>query len=246
MSWVARHRRLLLASAALLLLLVGGWAMLTATVTTRQGIDYLVTEQRLPVYVKAIDFIHRHEQYALIVSGIAGGQTSDAGRALAVFDWTRRNIRRTPPGWPVVDDHVLHIIIRGHGMDDQQADVFATLTTYAGVPAFLCRMPIDRRRPGVVLSFARIDGRWRVFDVGNGFIFRNAAGALATIEELAGHPDLVPEAARPIVVDGVPYQEIVTHLSMPPIPQPLRAELQMPLPRIWHEVKAAARFESTE
>ena len=57
-------------------------------------------------------------------------------RVLAVFDWTARRIQPTPEGWPVVDDHILNIIIRGYGMTDQRADVFATLTTYAGVPAF--------------------------------------------------------------------------------------------------------------
>lgn len=218
----------------------------TRPVTTRQGINFEVSTHKIPLYLKTLEFVDRSAQYQQLADEITRGAASDAERALKVFDWTRRRIKKTPEGWPIVDDHILNIIIRGHGVGDQEADVFATLTTYAGVPAFWSKVPLDRRRPGVILSFARIDGRWRVFDVANGVVFRTGAARLATLEDLAGHPELVPDASRSISVEGVSYGEIVTHASMPPIPHPLRAELQMPWPRVWHEMKATVGLEPTD
>ena len=35
------------------------------------------------------------------------------------------------------------------------------------------------------------------------------------------------------LVGSTPYTEIVKQVRMPVVPQPLRAELQMPWPRLW-------------
>jgi hypothetical protein len=220
--------------------------ILSLPVTTRQGVNYDVTTYRLPLYLTALEFVDRSAQYRQIAAEITRGATSDEARALKVFEWTRRQIRTTPQGWPVVDDHILNIIIRGHGTGDQQADVFATLATYAGVPAFWRCVPPDHQRPGIILSFARVAGRWRVFDVAAGIAFRTPAGDLATLDELSGHAELVPVAVRLLEIEDVPYADIVTRAPMPVVPHPLRAELQMPLPRVWHEMKAAVGFEPAD
>lgn len=215
-------------------------------VTTQQGVNFEVSTHRLPLYAKALQFVDRSAQYAQIAEEVTAGAASDAERAVRVFAWTKRQIRPTEAGWPIVDDHILHIIIRGHGITDQQADVFATLCTYAGVPAFWAKVRPAAGAPGVILSFARVDGRWRVFDVFNDVVFRTAAGQLATLEDVAGQPDLVPEPARSRDVAGLRYADLVTRVSMPAVPDPLRAELQMPAARLWHEMKRAARIESSE
>ena len=214
----------------------------TWPVVTKQGVNYEVTDHRIPLYLKAWEFVDRSVQYQQVADEITSGAVSDTDRVLKVFDWTKRRIKTTPDGWPVVDDHILNIIIRGHGVGDQQADVFAAITTYAGVSAFWQKVPF-KRPPGVILSFAFIDDRWRVFDIARGIVFRTAAGELATMEDLAHNRELVPASVRSLDVDGVTYAEIVTNASMPPVPHPLRAELQMPLPRLWHEVKAAVGIE---
>lgn len=211
-------------------------------VTTRQGVNFEVSTHQLPLYVKALEFIDRSVQYQQIADEVTRSAVSDEDRALKVFDWTRRQIRRTPDGWPIVDDHILHIIIRGHGVNDQQADVFATLTTYAGVPAFWGKVGHDRA--GVILSFAYIEGQWRVFDVFNGVVFRNPTGGLATMADLKNRPNLVPASMRSgAVEEGVAYRDILTRALMPAVPDPLRAELQMPSTRLWHEMKVALRLE---
>lgn len=211
-------------------------------VTTKQGLNFEVSTHRIPLYLKAFEFIERSARYRQIADEVTSGAMSDTERALKVFEWTRRHIRTTPPDWPIVDDHILHIIIRGHGFSDQQADVFATLLTYAGVPAFWAKAQADPTGPVVILSFARIDDRWRVFDVFNGVVFRSATGGLATMNDLRGHPELLPASARSIEVKGVPYGEIVTKVPMPAVPNPLRAELQMPSARLWYQLKVAVRL----
>ena len=213
-------------------------------VTTKQGLNFEVSTHRLPLYLKAVQFIERSAEYQQIAAEVTAGATSDADRVLKVFDWTRRRLRPTPEGWPIVDDHVLNIIIRGHGVNDQYADVFATIATYGGIPAFWSKVPLDRGRPGVILSFALIDDRWRVFDAANGVVFRTPAGDLATLPDIAAHPDTIPPTVGAIDVHGVSYADIVSGASMPPVPDPLRAELQMPSLRLWHEMKVTAGLET--
>ena len=241
-----RRRRWLLIGTALLASGLGLVGIASVEVTTKQGLNYEVSTHRLPLYLKMLQFVDRSEQYEQIAEEVTGGSSSDAERVLKVFDWTRRHIKWTPDGWPIVDDHVLNIIIRGHGVNDQQADVFATLTTYAGVPAFWSRVPLDRDRPGVLLAFAHVDDRWRVFDVAQGIVFRTPAGDLATLDDIAANPDIIPESVRTRPVEQVTYGDVLRTASMPPVPRILRAELQMPVARLLYEMQAAVGLETNE
>ena len=173
------------------IVIVGAIAM-TLSLPTRQGVNYQVSTQTLPAYVKTFEFLSRHHRYAALARQITAGMTSDHDRAQAVFAWTRQHIRPVPEGWPVVDDHILNIIIRGYGTEDQAADVFTTLSTYAGVHAFWTWTDDS---PRAVISWAQLDGRWTAFDVLRGDAFR-------------------------------------TDLTPPQPPHPLRAQLQMPGPRL--------------
>jgi hypothetical protein len=202
-------------------------------VTTRQGVNFEVSEHRLPLYLKSFEFLDRNAQYRQLANEIAGAATSDEARVLAVFNWTARRIQPAPEGWPVIDDHILNIIIRGYGTSDQRADVFATLTTYAGVPAFWQSVKEPRTRDGVIFSFVRVDRRWVVMDVADGFAFRNTGGELASPQDLAAGRVALPAASQSMMVGLTPYTEIVKQVRMPDIPRPLRAELQMPGPRLW-------------
>lgn len=205
--------------------------------TTKQGVDYLVSTRQIPLYVKAIDFVHRHNQYALLSRQITHGLTTDEQRLEAVLAWTRQHIQPTPEGWPVVDDHILHIIIRGHGMSDQMADVFTTLLTYAGVPAFWAwRLQADGS-PGPVVSFVQVDGRWVVVDVGRRVAFRNARQQLATLPELLAQPQLVQAQLGDQMFSGQAYAAYLQQFDPLEIPRPLRAQLQMPGVRLWEEAK---------
>lgn len=239
----ARRRWLLL--AATLLLLAGGWAVLMMPTTTRQGVDYRVTAYTIPAYVKALDFVQRHYQYRLMVSRICGGRLSEIDCTMAIFDWTHEHIPQTPSGWPVVDDHPLNIIIRGHGTSDQIADAFVTLTDYAGVPAFLKFVKEPAKGQTLVLSFAHLNGKWAVFDAANHLVFRRRDGTMANVEELVNDPAQVDAQTGTALPDGLPYSAFISRERLMPfvVPHPLRADLQQPWFRLRYELRRGVGLE---
>ena len=202
---------------------------------TRQGVDYTVSTYSLPLYAKALDFLQRDSSYARLVSQIVSKDAPPESRALTIFEWTRKNIRDTPAGFPVVDDHISHIIIRGYGDDDQKADVFTTLATYAGVPAYWIR--IGAMRPFLVLSLVWLDRHWRVFDVQNGIVFRDRRGALVSVEDLIAAPGVITSAAANREYASRPYASYFEAFHPEPAPDLLRAEMQMLWPRTLYRMQ---------
>ncbi len=227
-------RALLLAAA-----LAGCWS-LTRPAITRQGVNFRVTEHAVPQYAKAVDFLRRDGEYRALAAQIVQGLHTDRERALAVFEWTRGHIRPIPQGWPVVDDHVWHIIIRGYGTDDQMADVFTTLCAYAGVPSYWRFLRHPETGAVLTVSLARLNGRWAVFDVQHDAMFQDAQGGWLTPQELAADPALSHVADRARVLAQAPYPAYFADpafLALPP--SPLRPELQMPGPRLAYEARRA-------
>ena len=216
------------------LLTIANWP-----VTTKQGVNFEVTTHRLPLYVKSFQFLDRHAQYRQLAAEVTAGSTTDSERVAAAFSYTRRSLHQTPDRWPIVDDHILNILIRGYGQNDQFADVFTMLCTYAGVPAFWQKVRATGTDVGAIFSFANIGGRWVVADVYEGFLFRNASGELASPEDVARQPAIRPTAAVSLMITSVAYGRILDQLRTPPVPRPLRVELQMPWPRLWYETQRA-------
>lgn len=229
-SWSAKRFLLVACLAAGV-----GWGV-TAPMATKQGVNFRVSTQRIPLYVKAVDFLHRHFQYQLLAEQITQGHRTDRDRVLAVFAWTRHQIRQTPSGWPIVDDHILHIIIRGHGVDEQMADVFTTLCTYAGVPAYWWRLRPSGTDPWLVLAFARVDGQWVVFDPLRGLALTDHDGRFVSAEHLAADPQVTPMVQQ-LLVGSTPYVRYFSDPKFLEVPNPLRARMQMPWPRLVFEVQ---------
>ena len=204
--------------------------------TTLQGVNYVVTARSLPAYVKALDFAERDVNYRQLARHITAGATSAEARLRAVFEWTRVNIRDTPPGFPLIDDHVWHIIIRGYGQDDQKADVFTTLLGYAGVRAYWMFIG---PRPELTLSLVYVDGRWCPVDVANGVIFRAPDGHLATATQLGEAHDLAVRQG-PATYQGLPYARYFDSFRPPVPPGITRPEMQMLWPRLWFSARRLA------
>ena len=246
MIQIFRRRRVLLTLAAMLLLVAGSCAILLLPTTTLQGVNYRVTARRIPAYVKTIDFLQRHYQYRILTARICTGNTSDADCVLDIFEWTHTNVRPTPAGWPVVDDHPLNIVIRGYGKGDQMADVFATLTVYAGVPAFFNFIKEPSQGAVLPLAFVNLDGRWIPFDVENHIAFRDRNGGLAGVEELAADPSWVDTVGAGVRPSGLPYSSFISTRTLIPfvVPQPLRSELQQPWPRVRYELRRVLGLEA--
>ena len=233
---VRRARRVLLAGAVIVIVAaVANWP-----VTRLVGVNFVVSEVRLPLWTKAVDFIHRDVNVDAVARAVLGGAAGDEAKAAVAFDWTRANIRPQPDSLPVVDDHIWHIIIRGYGLGDQQADVFTTLLTYGGVRAYWM---LIGRPDEMAISYAWIRGGWRVYDVTNGIIFRTRQGELATPEDLAGDRELIRMAAAGAHLDVARYEARFRNYRSPDAPDVLRADLQMPGRRLWHELKSVAGLQ---
>lgn len=170
-----------------------------------------VQEFRLPLGVKISEFLIRDYWYRRLAGEITRGIRDPEARLEASLSWTRERIRPIPPGWPVVDDHILYTIVRGYGEEEQTADVFTTLASYAGVPSFWG--VVQREQGRSVLSFCLLNKRWTVWDAARGTAFRNPDGSMTRVSDLSREPGMAGLA----------------HFFVPRFTRPQK---QMPLPRL--------------
>ena len=143
-----------------------------------------------------------------------------------------------------VDDHVTNIIIRGHGSSDQIADVFVTLSGYAGVPAVFKWLSNPDGSAGLVLAFARLQDKWVMFDVQRHVVFRNRQGQLADVHELVRDPSLVDQQARG-TIKGHAYSSLITAQALLPfaVPDTSRSQMQQPWARLRYELRHGIGLE---
>lgn len=166
--------------ALITILIILLFTILNINVSTQQCINYRCQSIRIPLYLKVLDFYDRHYNYKWLTSRIIKGAHSDTEKVLKLFKWTYNNIREAPHGYPIMDDHVWHIIVRGYGVSDQSSDVFTTLSNYAGLEAFF--MLVGAKR--IPLSFVKLKNKWRVFDPYHGIYFKDEKGNIADVDTL--------------------------------------------------------------
>lgn len=231
----------------LLLFLVCAIAVITFSnieVSIRQGVNGVVREVKMPLYVKWIEFLSRHYEYERLVKEIVAGEGTEEGKALAILDWTRSHIKDIPQGMPRVDDHILNIIIRGYGSPEQFQDVYTTLCSYSKIPAFWSRIYTKDRKAKYTLSFVRINGKWRVFDAYYGKYFRTNNGEIASVDDIIQDRSLVGgDGIDSIKINGMPYREFYYGLTPVDKLRTLRPEKQMPLKRFIFEIKSFLKIE---
>ena len=103
MSRTARRAGVLLAGVVVIV------AVADLPTTTQQGVNYVVSAHSLPLYAKALDFVDRDSNYRRLSAAVMAGAAGDEAKMRAAFDWTTANLRATPPGFPVIDDHTWQI-----------------------------------------------------------------------------------------------------------------------------------------
>ena len=226
--------------------LLGGLAALP--VSSRQAVNYQVTEFRIPLGVKISEFLLRDYWYRRLADEITREAETPEARLERLLCWTRQHIRRTPAGWPVVDDHILHTILRGYGEAEQMADVFTCLSSYSGIPAFWGVVKPGRgTKERLILSFAWINGRWTAWDVAREITFRKEDGSLASVSELANDTRLISFNVGEIRHQGRPYAEYLLkglpHFFAPEFRRPQK---QMPFPRTLFEFKRLWRSDDAD
>lgn len=215
---------------------ISGFLILNLEVSIMQGVNYRVSEVKMPLYVKIMDFLARSNHYKLLVAEIIKDCKNDEEKLKALFKWTSENIRKTPEDFPVIDDHVFNIIIRGYGMNDQSADVLAVLCNYAGVEAFFTWVYSEDRLSRVPVVFAFINKKWSIFDPYNGNWFIDDGGMFASIDDLkTGFWEI-----NRITTDSssvVDYSCYFKQLNVPEKSRYRRSNIQNPLNRLIYEIK---------
>lgn len=215
--------------------------LLALPATTRQGVNFKITTRRIPWVIKAMDFVVRDYEYRDLAARLTQGLAAEETKTEALLRWTHDHIRPVPPGCPIVDDHISHTIIRGYGEEDQMADVFTALAAYSGIRSFW-KITRDRRGlDSLVLSFAKIDGRWTVWDVAGGVSFRDADGRLLSVEELERNPELLQFTTAKAPHRANLYRLVHAALVHFEVSETLRTEKQMPIRRVLFELRQALR-----
>jgi len=202
-------------------------------VTTRFGVDYRWSSKTLPLYEKALNFVSRDLQARRLSREVAAGGGSAEDVAIRIFRWVGTHVRRVPPGFPVVDDHLLHVIIRGYGAADQRTEVFALLASYAAIPATAVPLSVDapERRRTIYVAVADVGGRLLVVDVENQILFRRDEGTLAYLDDLRRDPSPITRAGGHLIFNDMPYESYFTRLdTVRPVFS--RMERQKPWPRL--------------
>ena len=210
--------------------------MLNIKVTTRQGVNYVVREIKIPLYIKIFEFIDRDYQYKVLLKEIIKGCKDDEGKILAIFNWTHENIKQNiPENYPIVDDHVWHIIVKGYGVNDQLSDVFTTLCNYAGTSAFYTWVYSDDKKSALPLAVVEINDRWFIFYPYRGAYFENRRGELADIEDIKANDWVVVENND----EGptINYADYFGNLSMPKEHNLTKGSIQSPINRLIFEIK---------
>lgn len=222
----------------LVVVFIGVIFMLNLKVSTKQGINFHVVVKSIPFYVKICGFISRDYEYKQIVKSLLGKVISDEDKARLLFVWTHNNVRPIPQGFPIVDDHISNIIIRGYGTSDQAADVFCNLCEYAGLPAKWAFLRLPNTHNDIVLSFVYIYGKWRVFDAYNNNIFTTMENKLASKEDIINDLSLVDRVQYKPIVDGTEYREFFRSLhTLEEKDMWRRGKDQMLLSRLTQEIK---------
>lgn len=203
---------------------------------TKQGINYDVRIYKIPLYIKLIEFIDRDYRYRELSRKIVKDMRGDRDKAMAILKWVHSNIKTDiPEGWPVYDDHIWYIIIRGYGESDQVADVFTTLSAYAGLPSGWTRVFVPGHKNSLVLSFVKINERWYIFDVFQNSYFTNDSGDIASVEDILSDRYEKESALKKINGSDLTYEDYFKYMKQYMYDIESRPRKQMLLQRILYE-----------
>lgn len=140
-------------------------------------------------------------QQAMLASILKPGMT-DEEKSLAIWkflkDW-RYHFYPAEPG-DEVHDPVKFLNVYGYGFCDDCATNFAVLARRAGVKSRIWGLS------GHVVAEAFYDGQWHMFDPDHEIFYRNDQGVIASVAELAQHPELITKT--PFDPIGSPSQAI--------------------------------------
>ena len=228
---------------ALIIFAVSAAAVLALNipVTTRQGVDFEVREKKIPLYLKALDFMDRYYNCGVLAERITAGKKTEFEKAVAILKWTKENIRENPASLQVVDDHAWHIMIRGYGLDDQFQDVFTTLCNREGIGAFFMKVTLPDKSKARSFSLVYLNGDWTVFDAYQGIYFLDSEGKPAILKDIKnGDWKAVKASSRSGGEDYSKFLVLLTSIDAGSW-KDSRAAIQSPVRRFVHWLKGDKR-----
>ncbi|MFC1674312.1 transglutaminase domain-containing protein [Candidatus Omnitrophota bacterium] len=212
--------------------------VLNVDVTTRKGINFEVRTVKIPLYLKALNFFDRHYNYKHLVRQILDKNDPAEERVMKIFNWTLENIREVPPGFPIVDNHVWTIIVRGCGACDQSHDVFTTLCNYAGIRSYYAWVDSADGKKRYPFSFVKLQKRWCILDPCGGVYFKNNREGLADLNEMqCGNFSVVKLKED----QELSYTAYLGNLKSTQYPGMNRANVQSPLNRLFYWLGAMGK-----
>ena len=208
-------------------------------VETRTSVDRRIFVSRISTYAKVTGFLHRHFGYSRLTREIVGDERNDDARVLRLFEWTKRHIKKIPPGYPLIDSHTYDIIVRRYGSPYQVADVFTTLSIYAGIPSFWERIG------KWTLAFTRIGNQWKIWCVSDEDYNMHPSVDPGSLGKLDRHLTACDQTRSLNPSKKEEYLILVDRFKWLDHRQTreflesgiFRSELQMPGPRIWYEIR---------
>lgn len=223
-------------------------ALLFLPTTIKQAIDGEIRIIRLPLIIKITEFVNRDYHYRRLAREIVFDADTDKEKVLAIFNWVIQNINTDFPrtgNWHIIDDHISNIIIRRYGTADQVADVFATLCVYAGMPAFWDKIKREeyKEEKSIILSFVKLDGAWRIFDVYNRVYFKNENREIASLKEILEREKIITNNGEKLEDCKIDYLDYLSNLKPVEIKTALRAQRQTPIGRIVYEIRRLIKGE---
>jgi len=145
------------------------------------GINHLVTEYEIPLYLKLYNFYGRHLNYEYLVSEITKNSNSEQDKVIDISKWINNSIKKLPNNVDIVDSHPLTIAERRLGNKVQFSDLLSVMLVYADIDSFFWS---DEKIHGDVLTFYKIGDQWSVIDPYYGILFINTERTIASIKEL--------------------------------------------------------------
>lgn len=170
-------------------ILVTAFLLLQWPMTTRQGINWQVSEIKIPLYLKTLLFLSRNYEMKFYTQQILQDEKEDVAKIKKLYEWTTLHIHPTPQGFEVIDDHPLHIFIRRYGAGDQMADLFSLLCTYAGLSAFYRDFKVNGA--AYSLAFIKHKNSWYAFDLSKGIEFIKEDQTWATLPNIQNNDFLL-------------------------------------------------------
>lgn len=228
----ARNKRRLII-LGVMAVFISSYGILNMEVSIQQGRDFVVSPVKMSLYMKIIDFWTRYNHHKLLVKNITKDCKSDREILEVLFKWTSTNIRPVPHGFPIFDDHVDNIIIRGYGTDDQSADVFTTLITVAGLKGGIYLTKIFPEKYVHAVSIVELNNRLLLFDTYYNLYFLNKDGDIASLDEIRDDIDIVKRVANGFKIEDK-YEYVRFFQGLKPVNNLgwTKADMQMPLNRL--------------